>query len=276
MLMRNGTLLQQYPVRLFGGVNAPDRTLFGRGDRINMFTALTKLASVPNGYRPPVAWVMPINAGAMTSQFEAVASVVGTAIGNLGRSIAADGVLAVVGTAAGGLIVSALADGTLVVSANGDIVALLAASADGALIVSAAGDINALGHASADGTVSVNGALTSYAVGYLAGEYTPFTELSPEGLARAVWQAAASAYNEAGSMGEKLNAAGAAGDPLTGEIEGGETLRETMRLIRAVLLGDGASLEGTPMEFRSKDGTKVRVRATYDAGTRTITLVDAT
>lgn len=276
MLMRNGTLLQQYPVRMFGGSMASFRTMFGRGDRINIFTALPKLASVPGGYRPPVAWIMPITAGAITSQFEAVASVAGTAIGNLGRGIAADGVLTVVGAASGGLVVSALANGSFVVSANGDILALLSASADGTLIISASGAADALGRLTADGSVSINGALTSYAVGFLSGEYTPFSELSPEGLARAVWRAAASAYNETGSMGEKLNAAGAAGDPLVGEVEDGETLRETMRLVRAVLIGDGASLEGTPMEFRSKDGSKVRVRATYDAGTRTITLVDAT
>ena len=47
----------------------------------------------------------------------------------------------------------------------------------------------------------------------LSGDITPFTELSPENLAAAVWNAVATDYNDAGSMGEKLNDAGSAGNP---------------------------------------------------------------
>lgn len=47
----------------------------------------------------------------------------------------------------------------------------------------------------------------------LEGEWTPFTTLSPENLAQAVWDALAVDNNDPGTMGEKLNSAGTAGDP---------------------------------------------------------------
>jgi hypothetical protein len=49
---------------------------------------------------------------------------------------------------------------------------------------------------------------------------TPFTDLSPENLATAVWNALAASYDDGGTMGEKLNAAGTAGDPWTAELDG--------------------------------------------------------
>ena len=47
----------------------------------------------------------------------------------------------------------------------------------------------------------------------LVGEFTPFTELSPQTLAAAVWGAVAVDNNEAGTMGEVLNAAGGGSTP---------------------------------------------------------------
>jgi len=41
----------------------------------------------------------------------------------------------------------------------------------------------------------------------MTGEMTPFTELSPENLAKAVWSALASENNDIGTMGAKLNTA---------------------------------------------------------------------
>lgn len=276
MLLRNGTLLQQYPLSQFGGGVAADRVMFGRHERRSMFGVLSKLSSIPNGYRPPVAWVPPQKPGGMSSRYQAEIDVAGSATINAGRSVEGIANITVFGSGAPGLIVSIAGNNTFSIIASGAVVAVIQLAGNGSLVIGGGGQLG--GVATMGGIVqfALTAALQSYAVARLSGAYTPFTELSPEGLARAVWQAGASIYNDAGSMGEKLNAAGAAGDPLTGEIEDGETLRQTMRLIRAILLGNGAGLEGTPMEFRSRDGSKVRVRATYDAGSRTITLTDAT
>ena len=45
----------------------------------------------------------------------------------------------------------------------------------------------------------------------MQGEWTPYTELSPENLARAVWDALATQFNDAGTMGNKLNTASSGG-----------------------------------------------------------------
>lgn len=65
------------------------------------------------------------------------------------------------------------------------------------------------------GTAGIQFALsaTIKALGELAGDITPFTELSPQSLSAAVWNALTSQYAEAGSFGAAMAAAGSAGDP---------------------------------------------------------------
>lgn len=65
--------------------------------------------------------------------------------------------------------------------------------------------------ASLAGIASLSPNLTG--TGELSADITPFTELSPENLAASVWAAAATDNNESGTMGEKLNDAGGAGNP---------------------------------------------------------------
>lgn len=45
----------------------------------------------------------------------------------------------------------------------------------------------------------------------MTGSMNPFTELSPEGLAKAVWSALATENNVANTMGSKLNTASSGG-----------------------------------------------------------------
>ena len=54
-------------------------------------------------------------------------------------------------------------------------------------------------------------------------------------------------------------------------IEGGLTLRDVLRIVLSVTAGDATGLEGATMAFKSIDGTKNRVEATYAAGDRTVT-----
>ena len=57
-------------------------------------------------------------------------------------------------------------------------------------------------------------------------------------------------------------------------IEGGLTLRDVMRIVLAVTAGDATGLEGSSMAFKSVDGTKDRVEATYASGNRIVTTRD--
>lgn len=134
------------------------------------------------------------------------------------------------------------------------------------------------------GTVLTMGAGATDLRGLLSmeGEWTPFTELSPEGLANAVWSSLAAQYNDAGTMGNKLNTASSGGvdyNALAAAvwqyiIESGISAEEAMRIYGAVLAGK-VSGAGTGTEvFRDINDTKNRVTATVDSnGNRsTITL----
>lgn len=84
-----------------------------------------------------------------------------------------------------------------------------------------AGAMEAIAHASA--SVSGNALLSSTigAIGTLAASINVTgSALSTSNVGAAVWSAMAAASNEPGSMGEKLNAAGGAADPLLNQVPG--------------------------------------------------------
>ena len=58
---------------------------------------------------------------------------------------------------------------------------------------------------------AITGMLVPYAVGNMVGSALPYTELSPQSLASAVWSAPAPENNQAGSMGSKVNTASSGG-----------------------------------------------------------------
>ena len=63
----------------------------------------------------------------------------------------------------------------------------------------------------ASATISMFGSLVPYAVGNMVGNALPYTELSPQSLAQAVWNAPATENNQTGSMGSKVNTASSGG-----------------------------------------------------------------
>jgi len=72
----------------------------------------------------------------------------------------------------------------------------------------------------------------------LEADITPFTTLSPENLAAAVWNALAASFNTAGTMGAKMNSAASAGDPWStllpgsyGDGEAGKILSQIQTLV---------------------------------------------
>lgn len=61
---------------------------------------------------------------------------------------------------------------------------------------------------------------TPYATGALAASILSYTELTSEGVRDKVWQGLAADFNESGTMGQKLNSAGSAGDPWITQMSG--------------------------------------------------------
>jgi hypothetical protein len=109
-------------------------------------------------------------------------------------------------------------------------------------------------------------------VGSMSSTITSLSELSPESLASSVWSALASQYNQSGTMGEKLNGAGSAGNPWTEIIEGTYTAAEVMRMLVAVAAGkttitDNGNNTATVV-FRDLTDTEDRVTATMEGSER--------
>ena len=239
--------------------------------------AFGELAGQVDGTTHPVSWLMALQAGRIQAPYNQVTfNTSNTLIAGLPGS-GSSSITFTVGPSLLQLVVSAVGSTSITFSLTGNAAAVL--NALGAISLEFTVGPSTLGAESGifgNTTVTFTGTVTPRATGNMEGAVTPFTELSPQNLAAAVWSSLGADYTDTGTMGELLNSAGAAGNPLLGIVEGTLTLRDVMRLLLAVNAGDASGLEGNTMSFRSQDGTIIRVQASYASGSRNITTVDPT
>jgi hypothetical protein len=145
-------------------------------------------------------------------------------------------------------------------------------------------------------TMSSTMNVVSYGAGNIECNITPFTDLTPGAIAAAVWNSDKIGFADPGTFGEMLgtdldaylasidarlpaalsggkmdssldstqrDAIGSALLALADGIETGYTLKQTLRLISAVLLGKVTGAPGSPV-FRNMPDTADRVAATAD------------
>lgn len=219
MLLGNYNVFNRNTGRAIGGITDPSRWMTS-SVLMNFYTGEhyksgeTEKASFSNGYNPPYSWVLAPKSGgiASTSRISGSGSVtLNLAAGkNIVASLSGSGSL----TAGLDLIISlaaALAGTGSISTASLNAPLQLAASLSGSGSISA--DLNALGNlvAALIGIGQIDADI--YALANLEADITPFTTLSPENLAASVWNSIASDFNTSGTMGEKMNDAGAAGNP---------------------------------------------------------------
>jgi len=244
------------------------------GIRRNSTAAFGRLAGIPSGTYHPASWLMPLRAGRMSSR-NASLSVTAQAVGVRGLKATGAATFTFDASAVGGLIVNATGSATFSITTNNPILrATVGGTGSASFSISAGANIGAIANLTGAASFSFSASAPAYAVGHMTGEATSNTPLSPQSLADAVWSAVANTYNASGSMGELLNSAGSAADPLLGTVEGALTLRDVMRILLAVNAGDATCLESGTMVFKSQDGNTDRVEATYSSGARTVTAVD--
>ena len=180
----------------------------GQGHRANanrnMFAgeAITDdLASVPNGNRPSQAWIMARKNGGMSSHSEARGSGTATLSMASGWNIVglSEGLSDALATLQ--LVVSMQGTAAGLATVTGNILAALGMSGSAAGVATNNASITALAWGVGTAAGISTATLTSYATGRLYGAVTPFTELSPQGLADAVWNALLSQYPDAGTAG---------------------------------------------------------------------------
>lgn len=228
----------------------------------------------PYGYRNPGAWIMPQKAGALSAHYlllgdgDLTAAIAGGK--NAEATLTGSGDLSAVGALIVSLVASLTGSGTVsgaALLAYLNLAATLAGSGD------LEGAATALGHAAAllEGEGTVAGTSAATALGELIASITVTgTGLTTSNVGAAVWSAIAAANNDPGTMGEKLNDAGAAANPWTEVLESGMTAAEILRVILAGVAGDctvtDAGGGSYTITFKSVDGAIDRITGTTTSG----------
>lgn len=253
----------------------------GAGSRLNTQigtdgNGFKRTSSAPDGYGmkapfPPVkaggisAWNDPIAQLSMTGALLQGGPMEGS--GSM-EFTAPDGSLSLVISMSGNVAIATLTGDSMVlrmtVGLNGTGAFQLTGTNNLALIVpfEGAGTVLTMGA----GATDLRGLLS------MEGEWTPFTELSPEGLANAVWSSLAAQYNDAGTMGNKLNTASSGGVDLNAlaaavhqyALEGGYTFEEVTRIMASALAGTSQKT-GSTIVFTGLDGATDRITGSFDA-----------
>lgn len=264
-------------------------------------------SSIPAGTRHPVAWQMPQKAGGLASHNNTKLTFSDAANAVMGFPATGSTTLTFTVDGTGGLIVSGSGSATLTFTPTATLLSIAAASGSSTITFAPAANIGALAGLTGSATLTFTPTAINYAIGYLSGTSTNETEFSAEALAAAVWEAAASSFNTAGSMGEKLNDAGSAGNPWasllvdnttvgsfgefvqalplaadiatqildSSDVETSVTVKEALRLVLSALAGKLSGAGTTAITIRDVNDTKDRIAATVDAsGNRTAVTVD--
>ena len=245
MLLRNGTVLNQYPLRQFGGGVAADISMFNRADRRNIYSGITdKKSGIPNGHGTPSAWLLPLQPGGMSSVNYAGASIAASATGTMGMPATASAQLTLLADAIGSMITSGSGAASLsLLLANALLTASLSGAGSSALQLSSAGSIGAKANVIGSAMASIQAALQAYAVGQMAGDTIDDGVLTAQAIAQAV--------------GDRI-------------IEAGLSADDVARLLLAFAAGNATGLDGADPKFYARDGATVRIDGSYSGGNRTI------
>lgn len=181
----------------------------------------TEKSSFPNGYVPPYTWVLSPVAGGLSSCNEVLGnsdlSITSLSLGKaLDSSIAGVGAVLSPSLSLITSLIAALAGtGELTASMVGSV--SLAASLAGSGSLTASIGLLANLIATLTSTGSLDATLRGTAT-LGADIYVNESQASTSQLVYAIWNALAASYNETGTMGEKMNSAGTAGDPWTADL----------------------------------------------------------
>lgn len=217
-LLGNYSILHKSPGRFLSGtVASGDRSNFGKSGsfRNNYMKNFDKTSAIPLGYTE--GWVLPQLGGGMASQTQSKNII------SITNAILAGGKNAELSMSSAISTTNALLG--LIASIESNMSASISVTdADIALILQLTADLSASGAftdlelgAITDMVSSMSAGMSEdlllTALAFIECEITSLQELSPGSLANAVWSSIATDNNDSGTMGEKLNDAGSAGNP---------------------------------------------------------------
>jgi hypothetical protein len=257
---------------ILGGVTVMNR-------RASLFSAAftDRKVARPIGYLHPYAFDMPLKPGSMSTfnQVRGVGTLAAAMVGGKNAEAALSGSGSM--SATGRLVVAA----AVAMSGSGALAGLAVGVASGSVALSGSGTMSAALGALASGIAALSGtgslSVEPYATGTMEANITnEAAGLSVTQIVEGVWSAVAASYNDTGSMGEKLNGAGSAGNPWTEVIETGMTAAQAMRLITAALAGELSGADTGTVTIRNAVADNAdRITATVDGnGNRTAITYD--
>lgn len=179
-------------------------TAFRRNSLIG--SGITNLkASVPQGVRPPIAWLMAREGGGISSYRRADIAVNGAASGELGYPVAGTATISVDGSAIGGLIVGATGTATISIDGSAAIVATLNSTGQASITIDGSAALGAIASLTGTATITVDGSAEIMGLGYMTGSTLQTEELTPASVAAAVWNALLANHQADGSAGKALS-----------------------------------------------------------------------
>ncbi len=240
----NGRYMSTVAGRHFGVAPGLDVYYRGRGDRFNQYASDTRLktASAPDGY--DVKGLVPARtAGSMSALIPFLDASFSGALLQGGPMQGTGSIAWTTPDCNLSLVVSM--DGTATITFagnNSDLKLVIGMDGTGTMTMTGAGGLSMIVPFDGTGVMSLIGAGDLRGRMSMEGAWTPFSALSPEGLAAAVWGAVSATNNEAGTMGSKVNSAASGGVDLNA-------------LADAVL----AALNATtiPVDVQSMNGSEV-------------------
>lgn len=201
----------------------------------------------PDGTLSPGNWLLPGTSGGMASR-NAISGSGGVTSGITGG---VNGSASITGTggissATAQLVISLVANlagsGTLAAAdLRGYLNAVATLAGSGSITASLAALAWASAALSGNGTVSN---AQPYATGTLGATLRGYSDLTPEGIRDKVWSALASQFNDAGSMGSKLNTASSGGVDIDALVEAVLAAAEITPIAANVKKMNGANVVG--------------------------------
>lgn len=226
MLKQNGRSVFGQLAGTFAGAHRNQTGSYLKGGLRNRFVGAfdQKFGAYPNGHLAPNAFILPNKPGSISSYTIARESISGSAA--LTPAFPADGSAALTMTATNAQldqIVSAIASAAMAISANNAALAAAAGiTASGTCAISVASAIcGAIFSVTASSSMAIDPDAILTALAHMQAEAGGPTDLSPEGLANAVWNAVLADYTTVGTAGYALSNAtgGGSGGATVGDLE---------------------------------------------------------
>lgn len=225
MLLANGVRAGGGPYRFSGGAGAlaierasAASPALALGFNIGAATvvsgvSISNIHGIPSG--TVRGWVMPVKAGAVKSWRRTNVAVDGTATAELGYPATGAATITIDGAATGGLIVGATGTATISIDGTAAIVATLNSTGTATITIDGSAALGAIASLTGVATLTIDGHAEIMGIGYMTGTTIETGELTPAGIAAAVWNELLANHQADGSAGKALSTASTGGVDLS-------------------------------------------------------------